>query len=69
MTGEFKSFSSATNKMTLGHDGDGIPDTAHDIDPTAKVTLNGKPSKFAKLKPGDKVELTGEPVTVVKATR
>jgi hypothetical protein len=35
----------------------------------ATVTLDGKKADLSDLKPGDKVKLSGSPVTAVEATR
>lgn len=54
--------------VTMTHD-DGTPDDSHRTAPGVVVTLNGQPSELGALRPGDKVVVTGLPVTRIAATR
>lgn len=65
VTGKFKTLINGV--MTVGHPPG--PDTHHDIPATAKVTLNGKTAKVSDLRADDEVHLSGDPVTLVTATR
>lgn len=44
-------------------------DSTHECEAKASVTCNGKACKLSELKAGDSVSLTGDPATVVSATR
>lgn len=54
--------------ITVTHD-DGSSAVYAIATATVKVTLNGKVAKVADLKPGDRVELSGDPATFIAATR
>lgn len=55
------------NTIMLSHDTGGT--TNHKVDPDATVALNGKACKLSDLKAGDEVKLSGDPATVIDATR
>lgn len=55
------------NTLSLSHDDGTTSD--RNVDTSATVTLNGTRAKFADLKVGDKVSLSGDPATSVTATR
>jgi len=58
-------------RLAGDHDAVGRVDrqSEHDVDPNAKVTLNGNKAKMADLKPGDQVAFSGNPAKSVSATR
>lgn len=53
-------------KITVEEDGKKVD---HDLDPHCSCLLNGNTVAMNNLKPGDVVELTGDPVTLVTVTR
>ena len=65
MSGTFVSLSG--NTITVNDNG-GAQKTLT-VDANAKVTLNGKAGKLDDLKPGDKLSLSGDPVTTINASR
>ena len=41
----------------------------YEVDDKCSVTLNGKEAKVTDFMPGDKLEVSGQPATSIKATR
>lgn len=67
MSGTFVSLKGST--VTLSHPGTRQPDSTHDVDAAAVITLDGKTAKLTDLQAGDRVSLGGNPATTVTATR
>lgn len=67
MKGKFKSQTGEGGNIVITKD-DGT-DATETLSGSVRVTLNGDPSTLAKLRAGDTVATTGDPVTEVKATR
>lgn len=64
--GKFVSLSGTT--FTMSHD-DGTPNDTHTTDPAVAVTLNGKSIALTALQAGDAIEVCGDPVISIAATR
>ncbi len=66
MLGKFARLDAGGTSLVLTRDG--LPQT-HALAVHVKVTLNGKPASLRDLKVGDDLELDGQPVVAIKATR
>lgn len=67
MKGTFKSTTGEGGTVIItGADG---KDATESLADEVTVTLNGDASTLAKLRSGDKVSTTGDPVTAIAATR
>lgn len=67
MKGKFKSTTGDGGNIVITNDAG--KDETQNLSDDVAVTLNGDESTLAKLKPGDAVTTTGNPVTSIAATR